>query len=227
MPVGNSRTIDSNQSGPHDKLTELVQRYLRHPSQRPISEHTLAAFTHCQTWLAGWRGDIILDSCCGVGESTAHIARQYPEAKVIGIDKSAHRIAKHSHYAQQRENYTVLRADVNDFWRLAVQHHWQPCRHYLLYPNPYPKASQVQKRWHACAAFADLLALGGILEVRSNWQIYIQEFAQALAVAGVKAQCDEFKAPQPLTPFERKYWQSGQQSWRTVANLAEFVPQGD
>jgi tRNA (guanine-N7-)-methyltransferase len=220
MKRGNSRTISTTQLGPHLKVPELVARHLASSSQKPFNLHTLEAFKQVQDWLQNWQGPLILDSCCGVGESTALLALQFPDARIIGVDKSALRIGKHEAiYHQGTDNHLVVRADLNDFWRLAHQAGWQPQRHYLLYPNPYPKPSQVNRRWHASAAFADILKLGGRLEVRSNWDIYIEEFAIALQTADVACQAEVYSAAQPITPFERKYWASGQKSFRLVADI--------
>jgi tRNA G46 methylase TrmB len=156
-----------------------------------------------------------LDSCCGVGESTAFLAERHPEAKVIGIDKSAVRVDKHNkHYHQGTKNHLVIRADVIDFWRLVRRHSWSVSHHYLLYPNPYPKASQFKRRWHGSAAFADIVEIGGKIEVRSNWKIYIEEFSLALNLAQIKNTWNCFTIEQAMTPFERKYSASGQQCWR-------------
>ncbi|WP_040523666.1 tRNA (guanine(46)-N(7))-methyltransferase TrmB [Aliiglaciecola lipolytica] len=220
---GNSRNITSNQLGPHEKVPELVLRHLANSSQKPFNQHTLDAFEAVKSWRVEQdptlQKAIIFDSCCGVGESTAHIANQFPEALVIGIDKSELRTNKHAHYGENAANYLVIRADVNDFWRLAHIAKWQLSHHFLLYPNPYPKSSQVQRRWHACAAFKDIVSLGGVLEVRSNWDIYIQEFALALETAGKTASLSQYQHAEPQTPFERKYWASGQKSWRVISSL--------
>lgn len=221
MSHGNSKVVTSNQSGPHDKLEEIVTRHLAHASQKPYNQHTLDAFKQVQSWLSDWQGDIILDSCCGVGESTALIATQFPEAKVIGVDKSALRTGKHQeHYATGTTNHIVVRADLNDFWRLAHEADWKLSQHFLLYPNPYPKSAHVQRRWHGSAAFADIIKLGGELKVRSNWKLYIEEFAIALKIAGFTVNVHQYMAKEPMTPFERKYWSSGQQSWQVQSTLS-------
>lgn len=217
MNSGNSRQVTSNQLGPHEKVPEIVKRHLGSTSQKPFNQHTLDAFKSVCEWLdlqdSAETQRIIMDSCCGVGESTAFIAEQHPEALVIGLDKSALRVGKHDNYTTHNDNYLVVRADVNDFWRLASQNNWQLYKHFILYPNPYPKSTQMKRRWHASAAFKDILALGGELEVRSNWQIYIEEFAWALRTAGFESQAILYQSEQAITPFERKYWASGQQSW--------------
>ncbi len=214
-----SRSIITNQIGLHQNLTKVVSRHLKHPSQKPLSAHTQQAFQVAISWLGDWQGDLILDSCCGVGESTLNIAKAHPNARVIGVDKSALRTDKHQAYASTLQNYLVLRADLNDFLRLLVLYDKKLTKHYLLYPNPYPKSAHLQRRWYATSALKDMLKLGGILEVRSNWQLYIQEFSAALSIANVSNKIGVFESDQAITPFERKYWQSGQSSWQLLANL--------
>jgi tRNA (guanine-N7-)-methyltransferase len=214
-----SRTISTNQTGIHQNLHKVVTRHLASANQKPLSAHTQQAFQDAIIWLGDWQGDLILDSCCGVGESTVNIAQAHPNARVIGIDKSALRTDKHQAYASTLQNYLVLRADLSDFLRLLVISDKKLSKHYLLYPNPYPKSAHLQRRWYATSALKDILKLGGILEVRSNWQLYIQEFSAALAIANVRNRIGIFENDKAITPFERKYWQSGQSSWQLLATL--------
>jgi tRNA (guanine-N7-)-methyltransferase len=214
-----ARSISTNQLAVHKNLHKVVTRQLGNTSQKPLSAHTQQAYQEAIHWLDDWQGDLILDSCCGVGESTANIAQAHPNARVIGVDKSAFRTNKHRTYATALENYLVLRADLNDFLRLLVISNKKLTKHYLLYPNPYPKSAHLQRRWYATSALKDILKLGGILEVRSNWQLYIQEFSAALVMANVSNQICLYESTQAITPFERKYWQSGQNSWQLLANL--------
>ena len=112
-----------------------------------------------------------------------------------------------------------MQADLNDFWRLAVAANWQPTHHYLLYPNPWPKSKHIRRRWHGAAIFPFIVKLGGKLEVRSNWDIYVKEFARALELTGNPCDVTLYESDDAITPFERKYWASGQQSHRLVINL--------
>ncbi len=214
---GNSRTVGTNQTGIHDKLDELVARYRTHEHQRPVSEHTQRAFEQFLVWLGDWRGALIIDSCCGVGKSTATLAMRFPHARVVGLDKSELRVDKHIHYQQHTTNYQVFRADVNDFWRLLRQAQndaaWHIEQHYLLYPNPYPKSAQVQKRWHSGPAMPDLMAIAPKIEVRSNWLLYLQEFARACELYGKPTRIEKVATNEPITPFEEKYLRSGQDCW--------------
>ncbi|MFT5713090.1 MAG: tRNA (guanine-N7-)-methyltransferase, partial [Glaciecola sp.] len=60
------------------------------------------------------------------------------------------------------------------------------------------------------------------IEVRSNWLTYLSEFQQALGIHGVKSEINQVSGV-PITPFERKYIESGQSCWRlhTIAEGEE------
>lgn len=218
--VGNSRLVTSSQTGVHERLLEVVQRNLDNPFRKPFAEHTVEAFERASEWLQQQARPLIFDSCCGVGESSRLIAQRYPEHAVIALDRSEVRLDKHQRcFDESLDNLLFVRADLMDFWRLAQQASWQTEYHFLLYPNPYPKPSQLQRRWHASPVFSSLLALGGQLTVRSNWKTYIDEFVMALKLAGIETAASEYSAVEPMSAFERKYWASGQQSWQCQAQL--------
>lgn len=215
----NSRPVISNQPGPHHDLARRVARALENPLRKPIAAHTEQAFEEAQTWYQQRQAPLILDAGCGVGLSTRRLAAQFPDCAVIGVDRSEDRLGRD--HGNLPENARLVRADLVDFWRLAEQAGWALERHYLLYPNPYPKAAHLKMRWHGHPVLPTLLALGGKLEVRSNWSLYVEEFA--LAVAQVTGQQAEVGVLSPngnyLTPFEAKYDQSGQTLWRLCIEL--------
>ncbi|MFA7555383.1 MAG: SAM-dependent methyltransferase [Spongiibacteraceae bacterium] len=216
-----SRIITSNQSGLHDKLEAVVRRHLGTQFKRPFPEYSLKVFQQAEQLRAQHSGPVILDSFCGVGESTVNIARQHPDALVIGIDKSSHRLVKHDDNYRDATvpNYHLLQADVDDFWRLALQAGWQLTKHFILYPNPWPKSAHLQRRVQGSPLFPTLLALGGCVELRSNWPIYVEEFAAALTLAGHAASAEPLAVQSPITPFERKYRDSGQALWHCICQL--------
>ena len=174
---------------------------------------------------------IVLDSGCGTGESTRHIARRHPDAWVIGIDKSQHRLERTGSgaFPYHEGNITWIRAELATFWRLARDQGWELSHHYMLYPNPWPKPGQLQRRWHAHPVFSAMLALGGQLELRTNWSVYAREFAFSLEqVAGETAATIEMgvEAETPISsPFERKYRASGHRLFR-VTSLLQRLPAG-
>lgn len=225
-----SRSIVSRQTGPHEDLARRVARALAHPLRKPLAEHTREAFAGASDWL-GRRGEapLILDAGCGVGLSTRRLAEDFPACSVIGVDRSADRLSRD--HGRLPDNALLVRADLVDFWRLALDADWRPLRHYLLYPNPYPKAAHLKMRWQGHPVLPVLLALGGTLELRSNWRIYVEEFALAATQAtGVPAAAEPFVPGEAcLTPFEQKYHASGQALWRLVVELPHdpgLVPAG-
>lgn len=215
----NSRSVISNQTGPHHDLARQVSRALAYPLRKPIAEHTKRSFAQAAEWFQARQTPLILDSGCGVGISTRQLALQFPTRAVIGVDRSESRLGRD--HGDLPANALLVRADLVDFWRLAHQAGWAPERHYLLYPNPYPKSGHLKMRWHGHPILPTLLALGGCLELRSNWPIYVEEFASAVAqVTGKQSSIAEiFPNGDYLTPFEAKYSQSGQALWRLRVDL--------
>lgn len=217
---GDSKAIVTNQPGVHEKLTDIVNKHLQHPSKKPIQAHTQQAFDDINAIVQAHTGDIILDSCCGVGQSTRLLAKRNPKALVIGVDKSAHRINRNVDELErddgvgQVNNFHLIRADLNDFYRLVVDAKWSVSKHYILYPNPWPKAKHIQRRWHGSAVFPQIVAVGETLILRSNWRLYLEEFQLAANIVNLKGQLSEVADTEPLTPFEAKYLASGQTCWQ-------------
>jgi tRNA G46 methylase TrmB len=311
------RCVTSTQNVPHPALEAVVRKHFGTAFAKPIAEHTRLAFAAVKDAVnymlqsmknrktressrsnnqehAQQPVHIILDSCCGTGESTLWLAEQHPHALVIGVDKSAHRLARsrtrirnlsRTHSAAHRTamfhnktedlrhvfknvsnkvsnneaaqttntaestmlgvygNALVVRADVIDFWRLLadeliVTSDWVIEKHFLLYPNPYPKPHHLLRRWHGHPVFPTLLRLSASLEVRTNWHLYAEEFALAVQVAqqiateqaqrtgsqnarylprtyrAINWTLETFSPAAPITAFERKYASSGQTLYR-------------
>jgi len=214
--MADSRIPHSSQIGPHPRLRETVLRHLRHPWRSAIHEYSRRAFAALAERIDP-KCSLVLDSGCGTGASTAALARAHPDCEVVGVDRSAARLAK---APALPGNAHVLRAELADVWRLARAAGWKPAHHYLLYPNPWPKPGHFQRRWHGHAVFPVLLALGGRLVLRSNFELYVEEFARALALAGViDVKVVSFAADEPLSPFERKYAASGHRLFELTAQL--------
>ncbi len=214
---GNSRAVFSTQTEIHEQLDKLLHRHRSHAFQKPFSTYNQTAYTSTmQAWKAAGSAPLILDSGCGVGLSTRHLASLNPLHFVIGVDQSADRLSRLHQSAPDLKNFITVRADLVDFWRLLHKDGITLDYHYLLYPNPWPKKDQLRRRWHGHAVFPTLLALGGTIECRSNWKIYVDEFAHALtSLTGQLTQTEKFSIhPFALTPFEEKYHASGHSLWR-------------
>jgi len=218
----NSRLPTSAQTGIHEQLATLLDRHRNAPFRKPYADYNRAAFEASmeRRERVAPRAPLILDSCCGVGESSIALAMNFPDHYVIGVDQSAARLGKNAKGSGLPPNLDLVRADLVDYWRLMVDTGVRPHRHYLLYPNPWPKIGHLSRRWHGHPVFPAMLALGGVLECRSNWRIYIEEFCFAIdhLKQGV-AVCQDYVPEVALTPFERKYLNSGHALWRSVVSL--------
>ena len=224
-----SSNVSSTQTDLHPRLEALVRKHMATEWRQPLHSPTVEAFTALVASGVDPEQKIVLDSGCGTGASTRQIAEYYPDCLVIGVDKSETRLRKLpgsrfsvGHFSTgcffyREGNVIWLRAELASFWRLALQAGWRLRRHYLLYPNPWPKPGQVLRRWHAHPVFPALLQLGGQLELRCNWEIYAREFAAAVEMAGCRdVRLTESVDSAITTPFESKYRISGQSLYCVV-----------
>ena len=237
------RSVTSNQDDIYKNLEAVVRKYAATTFLRPVADHTREAFDKASDFVRSFYGsratgrlDLVLDSGCGTGESTLHLAKKFPNVPVIGIDKSAVRLSKAGNERQLEvsaggscdvpANAFWVRAELLDFWRLAFEKvyagEWQILHHALYYPNPWPKESEATRRFHLHPIFPTLLRLSPVTELRTNWDIYAREFAEAAHVLGdalslqFKVELGAFNPENPETAFERKYKEARQQLWRTL-----------
>ena len=271
--MSGANSVTSNQETLHKDLEEVVRKYARTTFLRPIADHTREAFAEVETFVEkfyGKNGDletasgvtnairdgapganaetapraVILDSGCGTGESTIHIARRFPGIPVIGIDKSCARLNKAGNPSQTAgeevpANAFWIRAELLDFWRLALDYvkacKWTIPYHAVYYPNPWPKQSEATRRFHMHPIFPTLLALGKTIELRTNWEIYAREFAEAARIVfeeraeagmttktGMTIKCESFDPITPETAFERKYKEARQTLWRAIIKKSKL-----
>ncbi len=228
MSYANSRIPASAQHGVHEHLERQVARHAASPFRKPYAAYNVAALEQA---LAGWDGEagLILDAGCGVAHSTIQLARANPSCWVIGVDQSADRLERRKPYpaALMPANMVLVRADLVDFWRLLAERDIKLQQHYILYPNPWPKIGHLGRRWHAHPVFPFVPLLGGRLEMRTNWRVYADEFALALSLLLRRPlACSDFDCADPLTPFERKYRDSGQPLYRVVVELSDVTLDG-
>jgi tRNA (guanine-N7-)-methyltransferase len=226
--TGNSRLPTSAQSGIHAHLARLLDRHVSSPFRKPYADYNRVAF---EVSIERWRrlaphAPLILDSCCGVGESSRRLAKAFPTHYVIGVDQSAIRLGRGERAVWQAgscasmDNLHLVRADVVDFWRLLADAGVRPAHHYLLYPNPWPKIGHLGRRWHGHPVFPTVTALGGRLECRGNWPIYMDEWCFAVRrLTGRQAFSEAYSPLEAITPFERKYLASGHPLFRAWVDL--------
>jgi tRNA (guanine-N7-)-methyltransferase len=211
-----SSRVHTSQPGIHHQLASQVEKHLRKKWLQPVNQPTLDAFTAVAKIVSGDGRKLVIDSGCGTGDSTRLIAARHKESWVVAIDQSAARLGKAviGPLPQTEGQIIWVRAELAGFWKLALAAGWHLHAHYLLYPNPWPKPGHLQRRWHGHPVFPTLLRLGGQLELRTNWNIYAEEFALAVNVAsGYPARTGAVNDLDITTAFERKYRFSGHDLW--------------
>ena len=205
-------SVYSNQTGMHEHLAKTIKKHLLSAWQEPIPEHTRITADKIVNLARKHSGPLILDSFCGTGMSTTKLAERFPDALVIGIDKSQDRLAKH--VSAEVANYHLIRASCEHTWALLAKAEIRCSQHYLLYPNPWPKKSHLKRRIHGHPAFPLLRALGGNVVLRSNWLTYVEEFEAGMHLLGYRSRITEVRATNPLTLFERKYGTNNENLWQ-------------
>ena len=216
----NSSLVKTNQTECHSDLFHIVKKNRINIYKKPISKHNKIAYEHAISKATSKK--IIFDSGCGIGTSTRKLSNKYPDCFIIGIDKSESRIKKFLHYEEEvDENFCIIRADLVDFWRLATEDGLKLQHHFIFYPNPWPKKNHIKRRWHGSPVFKNIVQLGGNLELRSNWEIYVNEFSLALTEYGLKSHKTKLAHEMDYysTEFEEKYHNSNHDLWKLTTNI--------
>lgn len=201
------RTVTTNQEGIHPRLEEVVLRHQQNVWKQPIREHNREEFERYLPELS--TANFIIDAGCGTGQSSLWLAKRHPDKLVLGIDRSDDRLSRQKQ--TYPSNVRFVRADLEDWWRLTQAAGLVAFKQTIFYPNPYPKAAQLQRRWYAHPVLPALIACGRDIEIRSNWELYIREAKVALGMH-VEAGDLSVGAPTaaPITAFEKKYQEAGQ-----------------
>ena len=163
----NSKNIIDGQKYPAEDLIPLVHKYQNTCWKKPIGLPTQKSWERLKQKNNFQDKSVILDSGIGVGLSSILLAAQNPHKIVLAHDRSQERLQTHAvhRHRWEKQNYTlenlfVIRADSEDLWRILVKEKLKISEHFILYPNPYPKTTQLRKRWHAHPVFPILCPLG-------------------------------------------------------------------
>lgn len=215
-----SKPVISNQLNIHDDLENKLKKHLANPFRKPYRPFSAEIFHKANEVIINANLPVILDSGCGTGESSFILSQQNTDALIVGIDKSEKRLDKFitEENFYEKDNLILIRADVIDIWRMIKQSNWNIKKHYLLYPNPWPKKDQLKRRWHGHPIFPEMLSLCNKIELRTNWRIYAEEFKFALElVTNKKASMESIETDQFISPFEKKYYQSGHELYQVTS----------
>jgi tRNA G46 methylase TrmB len=217
-----SNPVISNQVGVHENILPLIERYSMTEFKKPYSEESIKSFQQIKEWiLLKGNKSLILDMGCGVGESSFHLGKKYPDCLVVGIDKSLDRLERNNSFKKELPvNILLVRGDLIDLWRMFFENKsdFKIKKQYILYPNPYPKKKHLKLRWYGQPVFSSIMNLSCPIELRSNWSQYLEDFLYASKVfyPNLDGKVEQFIPEICVTPFERKFLNSSQSLYRLV-----------
>jgi tRNA (guanine-N7-)-methyltransferase len=166
----------------------------------------------------------MLEIGCGMGETTARIARAMPGVDFVGVEVHApgvgsllRLIALHA-----LANLRVIRHDAVEVVAAMIPPHSLAGIH-VFFPDPWPKKRH-HKRRLLKPAFVRELALrltpGGYLHVATDWEEYAQEILATLAAEPLLENTVPGFAPRPnyrpLTKFEARGLELGHGVWDAI-----------
>lgn len=214
-------TFNTSQREVSPNLLPLLHKYQRGIFLRPFPSHQRQAFSSIVDFIAEKGRPIIVDSGCGTGLSSINLALHFPDHLVVGIDKSLARLQK---AYEVPENCLLVRADYFDMWRLFKDEGVLASKHFMLYPNPWPKIGHLKRRFYAHPAFFSMATLSPYFEMRCNWELFVNEAKVAFDFLGFDTVIDQIIVSNPLSLFERKYQQSQCRLFRLIATKVIHTP---
>jgi hypothetical protein len=144
-----------------------------------------------------------------------------PDHWVIGVDQSEDRLSRKKPYpdALMPTNLVFVRADLVDYWRLMAEAGIRLARHYILYPNPWPKIGHLARRWHAHPVFPLCRGSAGGWNAAATGTFMWKNSRRAGPADRPAGALRGLRGPVAAHPFERKYRDSGQTLYRCVVEL--------
>lgn len=194
-------TFITEQIGIHENLEKIISKNAFGKFLRPIPSHQMECFEKIKVFMTENR-PAILDSFVGTGISTRILAKKFPKYKVLGIDRSLKRLKNE---VISGDNFLIIRGNVLDLWPLLANEGFFFKKHFIFYPNPYPKKTRIKNRFYAHPVFMSMLKLSLNLEVRTNWEIFALELFYCLKYFGKDPKIQKFYIDKPISLFEKKY----------------------
>lgn len=207
----NSKRITNYKLLKREEIYSILKKYDLN-SQKPLSSYCEDVFSQICRFS---QTEIIIDCFCGIGESTYHLAKKYPDQLVIGFDKSLNRLEKQNSFKDGlQKNVLLLQADVYDFYQVIEQIKKETgkkiVKQFIFYPNPWPKKKNCKKRVYLNNVIPYIFAQESTVEIRSNWGRFLVEFSYVAEFYQFDFRFEQLNIKTPLTPFEKKYYLSAQ-----------------
>ncbi|MFK7827821.1 MAG: SAM-dependent methyltransferase [Oligoflexales bacterium] len=160
-------------------------------------------------------GIVDIEIGCGVGLHPANYATENPERSIIAIEHTREKYEKFTRRIRSQQvllNLYPIHANAIS-WISHMVPKDRVSRYFLLYPNPYPKARDLGKRWYAMPFMQQLiktLKQGGTINLATNCPFYAEEakvhFEGCWGLKLVSlSELDSSCLKQARTHFEYKY----------------------
>jgi tRNA (guanine-N7-)-methyltransferase len=177
-----------------------------------------------------WRAQIKNRPLCieigpGVGLHPIQYAKQHPDKFIVGIERTTEKFNKFASRVQHHpalDNILAIHADAVEWIAANIQPE-EVDEYFLLYPNPYPKASQKNKRLMHMPFMQYLIAtmkVGASITMATNMEFFYTEAkASWQAIESFSLQTDRIinaGIQKPRTHFERKYLADQQNCYELV-----------
>jgi tRNA G46 methylase TrmB len=225
-----SNNVWSTQNGPNENLLKTLNRYDKELYQRPIAEFSKKTFKDILEQVNTFGNKVIvLDICCGTGESTFNQAKIYPNNLIIGIDKSLSRLERNNSFKTELpENVLLVRGEVFDlyylFYEAVKQNKLSVLKQFILYPNPWPKEKHFKRRFSGNPITPFIFGIDSEIELRSNWKVYLEEFCLAAKFYGRKnTTLDSFTPEKTITAFEKKFLDSNHVLYKCIVDVDQVL----
>jgi tRNA (guanine-N7-)-methyltransferase len=151
---------------------------------------------------------LVLEIGSGMGETTAEIARQHPEADFVAVEVHGPGIGAllNRIHSMELKNLRVVRHDAVEVLEHMVADDSLAAVH-LFFPDPWPKKRH-HKRRLVQPAFLSLLRrkleIGGIVHLATDVPDYAEQMAEVFSKEADFAQASAGFAARPETKFEKR-----------------------
>jgi tRNA (guanine-N7-)-methyltransferase len=159
---------------------------------------------------------------CGSGLHPIRYASSHPDRVLFAIEHTKERFGKFSQRLTNHPPIANLYAIHDDAvrWISHVPPTESVSRVFILYPNPYPMAKHLNRRWHAMPFMQRIIKLlkpGGKIEIATNEVWYANEARQYMQEVWKLALIEDKEIYDPSgeqfkarSHFERKYLKRGE-----------------
>lgn len=167
---------------------------------------------------------VALEIGCGAGLHPILWTKQNPHKKLIAIERTKNKFESFEQRIKNnpRDNLFSVNCDASD-WIPANLIPESIDELFLLYPNPYPKEKQANKRWYRSSFFhclKECLKPGAKIHLATNEKFFYEEAKKyGVEYWSLKILQDQKLNPSehsPRTHFEKKYLLRGETCYDVI-----------